>query len=465
MQIPILNGIYTDETGDYRSSYPRNMIPVPKDTGISNGYLRPAEGIKQIGSGPGMDRGAINWNGVCYRAMGNRLVRVLSDGSIDDLGYIPGSGQVNFDYSFDRLAIAAGGGLFYWNGELTQVTDPNLLTVNWVLWVDGYFMTTDGDYIVVTNLDDPTKVNVLRYGSSEADPDKIMCLLKLRNEVYAVNRNTIEVFDNVGGNFFPFQRNDGGNIGRGAMGVHCAAVFMEKIAFLGGARNEPPGVWIANNGSSMPISTREIDTLLQDYTEAQLALAVVETRVDKAHQFLLVHLPDRTLVYDGAASIAVEEPVWYTLDSGVVDPSTYRGRNFVWCYDKWLCGDPTGTALGVLDNAVSTHYSQTIGWDFGTHIVYNGSFGALFHQLELVALPGRIPLGPEPVVWTSYSLDGETWSQEWPCKAGVQGGRTRRLTWLRQGRVPSTRIQRFRGTSDAHLSVSRLEIQVEPLSV
>ena len=50
-QIAILSGIYTTETPDYRIAYPRNMVPVPRQQGISNGYLKPAEGIKQRATG------------------------------------------------------------------------------------------------------------------------------------------------------------------------------------------------------------------------------------------------------------------------------------------------------------------------------------------------------------------------------------------------------------------------------
>jgi len=63
VKIPILNGIYTDKNADFRTSYPRNMVPVPKDTGINNGYLKPADGIKLFADGVGVDRGGINWNG------------------------------------------------------------------------------------------------------------------------------------------------------------------------------------------------------------------------------------------------------------------------------------------------------------------------------------------------------------------------------------------------------------------
>ena len=45
MQISILNGIYTDNGPDFRTSYPVNMVPVPKNSGISTGYLRPGDGL------------------------------------------------------------------------------------------------------------------------------------------------------------------------------------------------------------------------------------------------------------------------------------------------------------------------------------------------------------------------------------------------------------------------------------
>ena len=73
MQIPILNGIYTDNSPNLRTSYPVNLMPVPKKSGISNGFLRPADGLVANGTGPGVDRGGINWNGVCYPASRSRI--------------------------------------------------------------------------------------------------------------------------------------------------------------------------------------------------------------------------------------------------------------------------------------------------------------------------------------------------------------------------------------------------------
>jgi hypothetical protein len=248
------------------------------------------------------------------------------------------------------------------------------------------------------------------------------------------------------------------------IGTHACTFFMGSIAFLGSARNEAPAVWLVNNGDAAKLSTREIDQILLEYTEDELAGVVIEARVDKGHQHLLIHLPDQCLVYDGAASAAIGEPIWFTLTTSVVGRGAYRARNLVWCYDRWLCGDPTSAALGELVQDVSTHYGQTIGWDFGTMVLYNDGFGAIVHDLELVCLPGRVALGVDPVVWTSYSLDGETWSQERPTPAGKQGERLKRIAWRRQGKMRNYRMQRFRGTSDAHLTMARLEARVEPLN-
>lgn len=466
MQIPILSGIYTDEASDFRTSYPRNLVPVPKQQGITNGYLRPADGIVQIGAGPGVDRGGINWNGGCYRVMGTSLVHVGQDGSHSVLGDVGGGGQVTFDYSFDRLAISSSGSLFYYDGgTITKVTDVDLGTVRDFVWVDGYFMTTDGKYLIVTELNDPFSINPLKYGSSEADPDDILGLLKLRNEVYALNRYTIEVFNNVGGDNFPFQRVEGAQIQRGVVGTYAAAVFMEALAFLGGGRNEAPAVWVGQNSQTTKISTREVDQILLNYTELELASAVLEARVDQGHQHLLVHLPDQTLVYDGAASVSSGEPIWFTLDSGKASKSQYRARNLVWCYNRWIVGDPTSNLIGELSNEVGTHYGELVGWEFGTMIMYNDGRGAIFHSLELVCLSGRTAFGDDPTIWTSYSTDGESWSQERPIKAGKQGERLKRLVWLQQGHMRHWRVQKFRGFSDSRISVARLEIQIEALNV
>ena len=480
MQIPILNGIYTDSTPELRTAYPVNLVPVPKQSGISNGFLRPGDGIVFNGTGPGVDRGGINWQGNLYRVMGTKLVEIDSAGTVTILGDVGGPTDqlVTFDYSFDVLAIASGGRLYYWipvNTTATlvwnptapilrQVTDPDLGVVLDFCWVDGYFMTTDGEFLIVTELTNPLNVNPIKYGTSEVDPDPVVALLKLRNEVYALNRNTIEVFDNVGGELFPFARIDGAQIQKGVIGTQACCVFIERIAFLGSGRNEAPSIYVGASAVAQKISTQEIDNLLLQYTEAQLALVKLEARNDKSHQHLYVHLPDRTIVYDAAASEALQTPVWFTLTTTLEGFAQYRARNLVWIYDKWMVGDPQSTNIGYLVQDTGHHWGQQVRWEFGTLIVYNESNGAIFNEMELVSLTGSIALGKNPKISTSYSLDGQTYSQEKFISVGTIGNRQKRLAWFQQGHMRNWRIQRFRGDSDAHVSYVRLEAQIEALA-
>lgn len=464
-QVPILSGIYADAVADFRTSYPRNMIPVPKSTGIADGYLRPADGVELFATGPGVDRGGFNWNGVLYRVMGSKLCRVSSAGVVTELADVGPGGWVTIHNGPDYLSIWSGGRLYYWDGStLTQVTDTDLGTVIDGVWIAGYNLSTDGEFLIATDIADKTAVNPLRYGTAESDPDPIKAVAKLANQAYALGRYTIEAFDNIGGDGFPFQRIEGAQVPRGVIGTHAYCKFASTFSFIGSARNEAPAVYAMAPGDTNKLSTREIDQILLRYTEAELSQCVVEAKVDKGHNWLMLHLPDTCWVYDLAASKIVQEPVWFELNSAIVGRSAYRSRGLVWCYDRWIGGDPTGVTLGTLTDAVSTHYGAVIGWDFGTMVVYNEGRGAIVSELELCALTGRVAFGADPVIWTSYSEDGETWSQERPVSAGKQGDRTKRICWRNQGRMRNMRMQRFRGTSDAHVSPACLDAQFEALN-
>ena len=465
MQIPIINGIYTNESSDIRMQYPRNLMPIAQPNGINNGYLRPADGIQNFTNTGGTDRGGINWNGTLYRVINEYLTSISNTGAITNIGIVGGSEQVSFAYSFDRLAVASNNNLFYWDGTtFQQVTDPDLGTVLDVVWVDGYFMTTDGEFLVITDIDNPLSVNPLKYGSSEVDPDPIESLIKLRNEIYALNRYTIEVFDNIGGTGFPFRRIDNAQMTKGTLGTHCNCRFDEVLAFLGSGQKEAPAIYLGVAGNVTKISTREIDQILMMYDEATLSATLMESRISEDQKLLYLHLPDVTLVYDENASKKINQSVWFELTSGIEHRGQYLAKNMVWVYDKWIVGHPTEEKIGYLTSNVSTHWGMEITWEINTPIIYNESNGAIVHSLELVALTGRVDLADNPYINTQYSEDGETWSQEKTIKAGLTGNRERRLVWRKQGILKNYRIQKLTGTSKAHLSPIRLEAELEPLA-
>ena len=268
----------------------------------------------------------------------------------------------------------------------------------------------------------------------------------------------------MGGDLFPFARIEGAQIEKGTLGRDCTCVFLESLAFIGSGRNEQVSVYVAMNGGAQKISTHEIDLLLEQYTEAELAASVLEARNQGSHQFLYIHLPDRTLMYDAGSSQALGQPVWTILQSGLEETGQYRCKFFVRCYNRWICADPQSENLGFLVEDISTHWGEKNRWEFSTQIIYNEGRGAIFHEMELVALTGSYAIGESPTISASYSLDGLSWSTDRVIGAGSSGQRGKRLVWFGMGFMRNFRIQRFRGTSDAHMSIARLEARLEPLA-
>lgn len=466
MQVPILSGIYAATTADFRTSYPINLVPVPKDTGLSQGYLRTADGIELLATIDGVDRGGIVWNGVLYRVCGSKLVSVSDVGVVTVLGDVGAGGQCSFDYSFDRLAVSSGGRLYYWDtANLVQVTDLDLGVVLDHLWIDGYHATTDGEFIVVTELNNPVLVNPLKYGSSEYDPDPVLGLLKVAGELVALNRHSIEFFSNAGGALFPFQRIDGALITKGVVGTHAKCRYAQAFAFVGGGRNEPISVYLGGNGTAQKIATREIETLLNQYSESELSQIIVESVEREAHQHLYIHLPNETLVFDAAGSSAAQQPVWFILRSGAAMDAPYRAVNFVYAYGQWIVGDKTESKLGRMTDVTFAQYDQVTGWQFDTALVYNEGRGAIIKGVELVGTVGRAVLGVQPVVFCSYTKDGLTWSQERARSSGFRGDYGHRITWARYGvRFGHWLGMRFRGVGVTTLAIPRLEVDLEPLN-
>lgn len=455
--IPILSGITGTEGGDFTLSYPINLEPVPLDSGLAQGYMRSAPGASLFAEGPGPDRGGINWNDQHYRVMGTKLVHIGASGAVTQLGDVGGSGPVTMDYGFDRLAIRSDNRLYYWNGAtLTQVTDPDLGSVIDMLWMTGYYITTDGISIVVTQLSDATQVDPLKYGSAEADPDMVVGLFKLRGELYALGRYTLQVFTNTGGQGFPFTANTGATVPVGVCGSMAKCAFLQTMAFTGSGRDEALSVYLLDGGGATKIGTRIVDDELA--AVADPSSIRMEQRMSRDERRLLIHLPDKTLVYMANASRLTQQPVWYIARSGMGLNQQYRLQNAVHCYGRWICGDTISNKVGVLNETVTTHFGDPQAWQFETKLLYNQGASGIIHSLELVGLPGRGVVGS---VFLSMTLDGETWSIARAMRIPLN--RTQRVQYNPHKRFRNYIGLRFKGSTLA--GWSGLNADIEPLRV
>lgn len=443
--VPILSGVLANNGAGFEMSYPRNLEPVIADTKLSKGQLRLTAGVRTFATGPGSDRGAIVWNGLAYRVMGDKLVR-WNGATATVLGTIPGTAPAIMDYGFDRISIAADGKLFYYDGTaLTQVTDEDLGTVIDALWVDGFTMFTDGKFIGVTELNDPYQVKPQKYGSAEADPDPITGIIKVREEVHAIGTNTIQVFQNVGGNGFPFQVIKGATIPYGCVSRTAKCRFAESFAFVGSGRDEALAVYVAGQGTAIKISTQRIDRLLR---ECQEPTAIeCESRVYGDEKRLLVHLPNLTLVYFADASRDAGQPVWAEQDDAA--------RHGVFVNGAYQVAE--GATLGILDDQIGERFGERVRWSFDVGLLANDGAAFLLHSVEMLGLPGR----SDGVAFLSFTRDGQTYSTPKAQRLGPVGARSKRVQWRPHMRFPTYVGMRFHG--EGLFGVSTVQIEGEPL--
>lgn len=452
MQVPILRGSVVQD-GAFKESYPVNLEPRTIDSGVSAGQLINAVGVTQRGTGPGSDRGGVNWNGTMYRVMGSKLVSVASNGAVTVIGDVGNDNRrCGFDYGFDRMGIRSAGKLFYYDGAaLTQVTDPDLGEVRDMLWMDGYYVTTDGTYIVVTDLLDVTKVDPLKYGSAEEDPDTVTGIEKLREELVVCGRYTFQFFQNVGASPFPFTVVPGTTVPVGCVSATAKAkIAGQGIAFVGGGRNEPLGVYVMANSSAERISTSEIDDLIAQDRSPELI--EVEVRAFSGEQQVLVHLEQVTVAISLSTSAEAGNTTPFLLKSD----GAYRPRNAVYCYGKHWVGDSKSAALGILDPSTHLQFGQEYDWQLDGALMFNGGNGFLINEVELF---GQFPVQPFAVFF-SITRDGVHWSRE---VARVTTGRpNERVNWRPGVWMPSLGSFRWRGRGK--VALARCEIRGDQLS-
>lgn len=282
----------------------------------------------------------------------------------------------------------------------------------------------------------------------------------MHGEVYALNQNTIQVFQNIGGTGFPFQTVKTATVPYGCVGPRAKCKYLTTIAFVGGQENAAPGIYLMGAGDVDKISSAEVDDALAALSETDLAAVWLEARVEKDDQRLILHLPDRSWAFSSQISGRSSVKTWCQYVTSLTDTGMYEGRGLVYCYGKWIVGSSDGK-IGYLDRSTAQHYGSDISWQFDTTLLYNDANRAILTGIELIGTPGRG--SADSRVFFSYSKDGEFWSLERSTPAGRQGQHKKRVAWRPGIRFEQYMSLRFRGADDSVMSIARLECDIEGL--
>lgn len=462
-QIPLMKGDKVNSKTDYRDALPVNMYAVERSMFGAKGYMKAHPGLTSFATGIGVDRGAAfnDRQGNHFRVSGEKLISVSSTGGVSELGSVSGSDQAAMPYSFNTQAVISNGNMFLYDPSsgFQQITDSDLGSPIDGTWIDGYYFLTDGEYIYHTNIADETAIDPLKFATAEFMPDDSLGVSKTEdNKVMVFGRYSIEYFTNVATENFAFQRIESRAQKIGIVATHAKCECESEWYVVGSRKESNLGAHKLNVGYSTKISTREVDKVLNQYSDSELADIRMECRSKDDTSFIIIHLPNETLCYNKTiADVFGKEYGWFLLKTGLYD-AVYRGINGV--YDtrsaKWIYGDRSLSNIGELDDTVFSQYDETQEWLIYSPFVRIENLS--IDEVELQTIPGHTTL-EDAKVFISLTYDGLTYGKEWSEMYGEPKDYGKRFIIRRLGYVNDWVGVKFRGATKSLMSFCLFEME------
>jgi hypothetical protein len=395
-----------------------------------------------------------------FRVSGESLITVAANGGIEDLGFIEGTGQAAMPFSFQSQAIITNGSYYRYTiaDGLVKSVDVNVGTPIDCVWVDSYYFFTDGEYLYHTDLEDETVISPLQYATAEFSPDPTVGLgLTTDNKVIAFNRYSCEFFANAANEFFAFTRIPSRNVSYGLVGTFAKAQIGGEWFFMGGPVEGNISIYQLDVGTAKNIASRDVDKLIAQYTETELALCKLETRIVDNYQYLIVRLPNETLMFNfKLAAAAGNEQAWTILKS-TVSSGPYRAINGVFDgrLGKWVYGDYLTSRLGYLDQTVATHYGEIVECVLYTPFVPLEA--QAIDKVEVKTIPGHTTTD-DASVFLSLTYDGDIYSMESTVQYGAPSAYNQRFIARRLGYIRDYFSMKLRWTSRSRMAFCSMVI-------
>ena len=488
IDIPLSNGFYNSESLPVSSQLCVNMfVNIPETQGITQAQLFETGGLQEL-TNTGFNkfnRGAATMGGVPYFVNGNELVRLNADFTHTVLGNIAGKGLVSMAENGTQLCIVVPntGTAYIYSvlGGLKQITD-NDFTANGlaeiVVFVDGYFVfTTRSRKFFVSAINDGLSYNALDFGSAEADPDLIRSAHVHKNQLYIMGSETIEVFQNVGGIDFPFQRVTGFVISKGITSPFSVTEFAGSFVWIGAGRNESPRVYMFSGNDAVEISTTSIDFILETGKSSGNVISPFALSPDKLEQIQVFNYTYRgaqwvgwsaengTFVYDKNASEKMGRSIWHTRRSRNIElDKRWRGTTVINAYNELLTGDVESGRIGAIRGNIYTEYGVDIDREFSLPTVFDANKPTFHHSIELIVDAGeRNVLGNDfdTNITLDYSDDGRFYKHKGKRSAGKQGQYNIKLKWSQLGYTERFRIYRFSMRGPVAWSILAVALNIE----
>lgn len=278
------------------------------------------------------------------------------------------------------------------------------------------------------------------FSSKDGSPDNLVALIVDHREVYLMGENSSEVWTDVGGNPFPFQRIPGTNTQHGIAAKFSVARFGDSFCYV--SRNNRGQAQIMQMKGYVPtrISNHAVENSI---TNQYVDDAIAWTYQLEGHECYVVSFPtlELTWAYDLASGMWHK---WlYTNNDGTY--TRHRGNCCAVFQGLVLVGDYQDGSIYEIDkNNYTDNGQNTRRLRRAPHLVSDFQ-RQYFDELQIQFQPGvgltgiTTPLnnevvGADPQAMLRWSNDGgSTWSKEYWTSIGLIGKYKNRAIWRRLG--------------------------------
>lgn len=398
------------------------LIPRPRLAQFTTVGLGPIRGIFRKGN---VLANAGN-SGKIICLSGTVLYRVdQTTGAATQIGTgITGDLRMSAEGDETRVVFALGQNAYYTDGNtVTTIAFPDGKFVYAVDFLSGYYVFSSELGRFYWSAPGGVTVAALDYATAESQPDVLMTLKVIGDELWLFGRYSIEVWQPTGDSALPFQRIGGRVFGIGVTGRMAVQKLsldgVDSIAWVG-----TDGKIYRTNPNPVRISDHGMEERLKRVADPTQIYAVTDNW--HGHDFYTVHIPG-----EGSFTYDFTTGVWHERTS--FGRSLFRGAvSSLAPNNDPLLGDDTSNVIWRMTGDQVKDGSDPVLYECSGLLEVVGG-PQRCNNVLLETAPGRAKTwDADPTVTLSWSDDmGDNFGDELSVPLGRQGERLATVAWTR----------------------------------
>ncbi len=389
----------------------------------------------------------VGLSGSIIALSGSDLYRVTQTGlpgvgTATLIGTVEGTLKMTAEGNADVIVLCCGTKLYETNGtSVSQITMPPGFSAYAVDTLSQRFLICSDIGRFYWTAVGGTTVSALDYATAESQPDVLLTLKVIGDELWLFGRLSVEVWQPTGDLDLPYRRIDGRVFGIGITGRETAQKLnvngQDTVCWVGTDRRV-----YRTNPNPVRISDHAMEERLRRVTDPTALYAAPDTW--DGHDWYVLHIPG-----EGSWAYDLQTEQWHERTS--YGRSLFRGMT---------------SAIGPNNQPLLGDDGSGRIWEFSNDVRTDGDDPVLYEVAGLLEVPGApvrchnvsmdvtTGLNPDPeadpvmqMAWSDQMGFEGTFGADVPAYLGRQGDRQNVVSWTRQGMLKRPgRVYRWRTT-------------------